>query len=576
MAKLHLSSDFSLPDDAITQTFGILAVRGAGKTNCAVVMAEEMHRAGLAFVAIDPVGVWWGLRSTKDGKPSKIDVLVFGGPHGDVPLEKTGGTLVADLVVEQRLSAVLDLQEFSEGDKIRFLIDFADRLYRKNKDPLHLFLDEADDYIPQRPMREQARLLRSFENVVRRGRSRGLGMTMISQRSAALNKNVLTQIEVLIAMRTTSPQDRKAIESWIEYHGQATDVLESLSAMERGEAWVWSPGWLGIMKRIQVRERYTYDSSATPTMAGTGRTPPTLATIDLAAIKERMADTIERSKQEDPKELRRRIADLEKQVRAKPQTTAPAETVVEVPVLKNGQLDRAEKAIERGELMAVKIRDFVAEFADKIINEVGELKRLITPAAEATKQRATAGTVHRNGGLDPQPRARPETSGRARLEPLSEGEVGHGGLRRMLVALAQRRQGLSATQLGVRSQLSSKSGTFATYLGSARKFGWIVGKRGVLEITDAGLAALGGYDPLPTGEELFDYWIRYLGNSGAARMLAALGKAYPRTLTAQEVADIAFLESDSGTFATYLGTLRKLELVEGGRDALRASEEFFT
>ncbi len=36
---------FTLPLDAVTQTFGILAVRGAGKTNTAVVMAEEMGKA---------------------------------------------------------------------------------------------------------------------------------------------------------------------------------------------------------------------------------------------------------------------------------------------------------------------------------------------------------------------------------------------------------------------------------------------------------------------------------------------------------------------------------------------------
>lgn len=28
---LHISENFSIPDDAITQTFGILAMRGAGK-----------------------------------------------------------------------------------------------------------------------------------------------------------------------------------------------------------------------------------------------------------------------------------------------------------------------------------------------------------------------------------------------------------------------------------------------------------------------------------------------------------------------------------------------------------------
>jgi len=42
VSKLHIGDDFSLPNDAVTQTFAILGIRGSGKTNTAVVMFEEM------------------------------------------------------------------------------------------------------------------------------------------------------------------------------------------------------------------------------------------------------------------------------------------------------------------------------------------------------------------------------------------------------------------------------------------------------------------------------------------------------------------------------------------------------
>src|SRR6185295_17918680 len=129
---------------------------------------------------------------------------------------------------------------------------------------LHLFLEEADDYIPQKPMRDEAQLLRAWENIVRRGRARGLGMTMITQRSASLNKNVLTQIETLFVLRTTSPQDRKAIAAWVEFHGQAKELLASLGGLKNGEAWVWSPSWLRKCEQIQARRSTTFDSGATP------------------------------------------------------------------------------------------------------------------------------------------------------------------------------------------------------------------------------------------------------------------------------------------------------------------------
>lgn len=66
--KLQLADRFALPADFITQTAGILAVRGSGKTNLAAVIAEEMAAARLPFVVVDPVGAWWGLRSSSDGK----------------------------------------------------------------------------------------------------------------------------------------------------------------------------------------------------------------------------------------------------------------------------------------------------------------------------------------------------------------------------------------------------------------------------------------------------------------------------------------------------------------------------
>lgn len=67
MNRLHIGQDFDLPLEAVTQTFAILAKRGVGKTYTAKVLTEEMLKAGQQVVVIDPIGVWWGLRSSADG-----------------------------------------------------------------------------------------------------------------------------------------------------------------------------------------------------------------------------------------------------------------------------------------------------------------------------------------------------------------------------------------------------------------------------------------------------------------------------------------------------------------------------
>ena len=66
-------------------------------------------------------------------------------PH----LEKAGGELVAKLIVEERVSALLDLSDFRKGEVAVFMADFLEALYRlKNREkfrtPLMLVIDEAD------------------------------------------------------------------------------------------------------------------------------------------------------------------------------------------------------------------------------------------------------------------------------------------------------------------------------------------------------------------------------------------------------------------------------------------------
>lgn len=311
---LDVAPQIRLPYDIATLTIAFLAMRGSGKTYAALALVEEMILHGLHVACIDPVGVMWGLRSSADGKSEGLPVIILGGDHGDVPLEVTAGSAVADFIMESRQPCVIDLSLFRKGEQTRFMCDFAERLYHKNRNPIHLVLDEADAWCPQKPMHEQARLLGAMEDLVRRGRARGIGVSLISQRPAVINKNVLTQIECLIALRMTGPQDISAIKQWIHHHGTEEDqekVLSSLSSLPRGTAWFWSPGWLKVLKKIEFRKRKTFDSSATPAPGKTIAIPEEYTKVDIEALKEKLAATIERAKEDDPKALKERVRELE-------------------------------------------------------------------------------------------------------------------------------------------------------------------------------------------------------------------------------------------------------------------------
>lgn len=325
---LKLADHLSLPLDAVTRRLAILAMSGAGKSNVAVVMAEAMFDAGIPWVVIDPKGDWWGVRSNKSGKGPGLSVPIFGGLHGDVPLEPSAGKMIADLIVDQRLTCVLDVSEFEERQGLwGFLIDLGQTLLRRNRQPLHLFLEEADEYLPQRT-REKGNLpkcLGIWQRVVKRGRFRGIGTTQITQRNASLNKDTLYMAEALLALRATGKGDRDAIKGWVEHHNAAPEIVASLPSLADGEGWISSPAWLRQTKRVKFDRRRTFDSGATPVMLDSNAKPATLADVDLDALRTRMASTIERAKADDPQLLKNQIRLLEIEL-SKP-TLAQAEKI---------------------------------------------------------------------------------------------------------------------------------------------------------------------------------------------------------------------------------------------------------
>lgn len=479
---LNVGRGLPLPPTIVTGTAALLAVRGAGKTNAARAIAEEMFAAGLPFVAIDPVGSWWGLRAGRDGKASGgLPIFIFGGDHGDVPLTRGSGELVADIVVNDRLACIIDLSGFdSEADKKVFLLAFARRLYQKNRDPIHLFLEEADDYIPQNPMKDELLLKRAWENIVRRGRGRGIGMTLITQRSAVVNKDVLTQVETLFVMRTTGPQDIKAIEGWTKYHDFGHDLLGELSGLEDGEAYVWSPHFLKTNKRFKFRMSHTFDSGATPkNLRGKdSRKLATLRDIDLGKLKAKVEATVEKVKGEDPKALRTEIAHL-KQELAKLRT----------------ELAKARPPVDLKQL---------GEFIEKlsvISQKTGESVQALLKAgfkaelpAAVHKPAAPVALAKRPPKLVTMPR----TGGDQKLQACPRALLN--------VLVAKHPDTVTAQQLAIMSGYSLKSSGFNNALSTLRTGGYLIGGRDDLVATEFGIQTIGEVTPIPTGKESLEYW----------------------------------------------------------------------
>lgn len=575
--ELHLAPKLSLPRKTITEAIGWLATRGAGKTHNASVFFEELVAASLPGTAIDPTGVWWGVRSSASGERAGLPVVIFGGDHGDVPISPDGGTALADLVANgsEVPWSVIDVSGFETGAELaRFMTDFTARLYYLARRPFHLFVDEADNFAPQQPFPEQRRLLGNMTKIVRMGRAKGLGCSLITQRPAGLNKNVLAMCSTLMLMRVgaSASHDMDAIAAYWKYNPDKEGrdaILGTLQKLQTGEVWVYSPEFLKITERVLFRKRKTFDSSKTPEPGEELIEPKRLADVDLKAIEQHMASAIPKAKADDPKELRRRIAELEKQVAAKPAAAiAPAAPPkverVEVPVVDaktrevlvegGHQLHLAEQTLE----MAGQQLELVASHWNAIAEQLKRID-LVPPSApgpRAAPPRAPA----------PRPREEPPPKGlpSARPEPLNASQ------RAVLIAIAQHAAGVARDQLSILTGYARS--TRDRLLQELTRFGYVTGRGSLIVATDLGIGILGDFDPLPTGDALREYWLSEL-DEGGRRVLEVVANGYPDHVSREGISDSTGYARS--TRDRLIQELARRKLVTSSRDGVRASDTLF-
>jgi hypothetical protein len=283
-----------IPDEALDEDIAILGRKGGGKSYTAKGIVERLLDMGRRVLVLDPLGVWAGLRTSADGERPGYGIAIFGGLHGDLPLEPAAAEPLARIIAAENLPAVIDLSELSKSAQQSFLLKFLHELRRANHEALTVVLEEADVFSPQQPQGDDSKALHAeIDWIARRGRFRGFRLLTITQRPARLSKDVLTQANMLIMHRLPSPQDQSAGLDWITSNGdlgKAKLVKDSLGSLKVGEAWVLAQQ-PHMLERTSFPRIKTLDTSATPKAGETRVEPKTLAQVDVSAIREALSQT---------------------------------------------------------------------------------------------------------------------------------------------------------------------------------------------------------------------------------------------------------------------------------------------
>ena len=282
-----------LPPSALDARLAIVGTSGSGKTYAAKGLVERVIAGGGRACVVDPLGVWWGLGKGANGADPPFPVAVFGGARADVPLDPGMGAALGRLIGSASMACVVDVSDFGSAASRRvFMTEFTTALYEANTQPLHLELDEADLWAPQRVPPGGHALLGRIEEIVRRGRVRGFVPWLITQRPAVLHKDVLSQADILISMKLTSSQDREAVGRWIDGQADRAEgrrILAELPRLGRGEGYLWAPSD-DVLARVSFPLIRSFDSSRTPQRQQRVAASHTPAAIDLSAIAAALAE----------------------------------------------------------------------------------------------------------------------------------------------------------------------------------------------------------------------------------------------------------------------------------------------
>jgi hypothetical protein len=542
-----------IPDAAFRETVAIVGRTGSGKTYAARGQVERLLEQGDRVCIIDPTGVWHGLRASADGKSPGFAVAVFGGMHADVPIGEGNAYALAELIAERNLPAIIDISEQSKSAQRRFAAAFFERLYETNKKPLTLVLDEADEFAPQKPARDDLALLNRLNLIVRRGRVRGFKPWLITQRPAVLHKDVLSQASTLICMKLTSPQDRAAIGAWIE--GQADReagkaLLADLPKLSPGTGYVWCPA-LDYLERVEFPPITTYDSGRTPEHGEERQAPESISALDpglVEALREEIdGERTEYREVRDPRGIDEIEAELAR-AREESYRDGYRDALAEVRPIIDMHMQAALDSM-RARLDTMKPTGFLPH-----------RERVYTTDNEGTQYGREV-----DAEWSPPTRTPPPKVNGSALLPKAE--------QRALAVLAQYPNGRTRAQIAIMAGYAVNGGGFRNTLSALRTKGYATGTD-PLVITPDGVLAAGFVPKLPTGRALLEHWYAQLGKA-ERKALESLADAYPRKLSRVQIANLSGYDADGGGFRNALSKLRTLGLIKGTRE-IAASPEFFT
>ncbi len=248
------------PDDILGHMTAILGMTGSGKSNTAAVITEELLSANVPVCVVDTAGEYYGLKE-------KFDIWEIGRGRDpnrtiDATIGEAAAPHAARTAYTNAASTILNLSGFNRDGRDFFIAEYMETIWNlapHHRHPYVIVLEEAHHFIPQRGRVPASEVLVS---IAAEGRKQGLNIIMSSQRSARLDKDVITQAGLAFLHQVRHPADLAVYYDLIPR--PRSKVKDAISRLKVGEALVMHGS---EVQRHTIRKRHTTHGGHTPTVA---------------------------------------------------------------------------------------------------------------------------------------------------------------------------------------------------------------------------------------------------------------------------------------------------------------------
>jgi uncharacterized protein len=229
----------------------VLGSSGSGKSYAVGVLCEELCRNEVPFAIVDTEGEHTGLKE-------KFEAIWVG--------EEKGSDIAWDNLDLKDLAQqapdisplILDVSDLTDPkEKVSSFITSLYETLTQRRTPYLVVVEEADKFVPQYGQRVPI-----FAEVARRGRKRGMGLMICSQRPSLVDKNVLSQCGNQLIGKLIIQNDLQSVAQFFPGKG----LPKELTTLKAGQFFAMG-GFAPAPSLVTIKKRATRPGGVTPSLS---------------------------------------------------------------------------------------------------------------------------------------------------------------------------------------------------------------------------------------------------------------------------------------------------------------------